>query len=143
MRASFRTQQLIGTHRLNLEYSYRDRLFNGSLGFQDVQSSLGLLLESPLITLGDTQITLSYQVSGQYVTANTDRLDLLGPGETVDLTSLFRFQGSIDLNRGFLLWQGETPPSTPTQGLRFSPRPVTPFLVVIAGLRGGSYLLHQ
>jgi hypothetical protein len=136
VRANFRAQQLIGTHRLNLEYTYRDRLFNGSLGFQDVQTSAGILLESPLIPLGNTQINLSYQASGQYVTANTDRLDLLDPGESLGLTSLFRFQGSVDLSRGFLLWQGQPKPSTPTEGLRYSPRPIVPSLVLVAGLRG-------
>ncbi len=136
VRANFRTQRLIGTHRLNLEYTYRDRLFNGSLGFQDVQTSAGVLLESPVIPLGNSQINLSYQASGQFVTANTDRVDLLNPGEFLGLTSLFRFQGSVDLNRGFLLWQGQPRPSTPTEGLRFSPRPIVPSLVLVAGLRG-------
>ncbi|NJL47195.1 MAG: DUF3769 domain-containing protein [Leptolyngbyaceae cyanobacterium SM2_5_2] len=136
VRANFRAQRLIGTHRLNVEYTYRDRLFNGSLGFQDVQTSAGVLLESPLIPLGNTQINLSYQASGQYVTANTDRLDLLDPGESLGLTSLFRFQGSVDVSRGFLLWQGQPKPSTPTEGLRFSPRPIVPSLVLVAGLRG-------
>lgn len=136
LRASFRAQRLVGTHRLNLEYSYRDRLFNGSLGFQDVQSSLGLLLESPNIALGNTGLNLNYQASGQYVTANTDRLDLLSTGETIGLASLFRFQGAADLSRSFLLWQGEPLPATQTEGLRYSPRPVVPNLVLGVGLRG-------
>jgi len=136
LRASFRTQQLIGTHRLSLEYSYRDRLFNGSLGFQDVQNSVGLLFESPNITLGDTQINLRYQLSGQYVTANSDQPDLIGAGGSTGLASLFRFQGAVDLSRSFLLWQGQPLPSTPTEGLRYSPRPLTPSLRLSAGLRG-------
>ncbi|TVP67847.1 MAG: DUF3769 domain-containing protein [Leptolyngbya sp. LCM1.Bin17] len=136
LRASFRTQQLIGTHRLSLEYSYRDRLFNGSLGFQDVQNSVGLLFESPNITLGDTQINLRYQLSGQYVTANSDQPDLIGAGGSIGLASLFRFQGAVDLGRSFLLWQGQPLPSTPTEGLRYSPRPLTPSLRLSAGLRG-------
>jgi len=136
LRASFRTQQLIGDHQLSLEYSYRDRLFNGSLGFQDVQSSLGLLLQSPRIELGTSNIFLTYQVSGQYVTADTDQADLLSPGEFLGLASLFRFQGAVDLSRGFTLWQGEPLPATPLEGLRYSPRPLVPFLALNAGLRG-------
>jgi hypothetical protein len=137
LRASFRVQHLVGAHKLNLEYSYRDRLFNGSLGFQDVQSSLGLLLESPTFTLGDTKINLTYQLSGQYVTANTDQPDLLSSTvSSPDLTSLFRFQGTIGLNRGFLLWAGQPLPSTVDQGLRYSPRPVVPYLALGARLRG-------
>ncbi|MBE9113185.1 DUF3769 domain-containing protein [Nodosilinea sp. LEGE 07298] len=136
LRASFRAQRLVGTHRLNLEYSYRDRLFNGSLGFQDVQNSLGLLLASPNITLGNTGLNLNYQVSGQYVTANTDRPNLLSPGSTIGLASLFRFQGSADLSRSFLLWQGQPLPATQTEGLRYSPRPLVPNLSLGVGLRG-------
>ncbi|HIK46261.1 MAG TPA: DUF3769 domain-containing protein [Leptolyngbyaceae cyanobacterium M65_K2018_010] len=136
VRASFRTQQLIGTHRLNLEYTYRDRLFNGSLGFQDVQSSIGGLLESPVIPLGDSQINLTYQVSGQYVTANTDDASLLPTGETFGLTSLPRAQGSADLSRSFVLWRGQPKPSTTLEGLRYSPRPIVPSLGLSAGVRG-------
>ncbi|HEY9880639.1 MAG TPA: DUF3769 domain-containing protein [Leptolyngbyaceae cyanobacterium] len=136
LRASVRGQQLIGDHTLNLEYSFRDRLYNGSLGFQDVQSSLGVVLLSPAIRLGDTQIDLSYQVSGQYVTATTDRADLLGPSPLNNFASLLRFQGSVALGRAFLLWEGKGLPPTPTEGLRFSPRPVVPFLQLVTGLRG-------
>lgn len=135
LRASFRARRSVGTHRLNFEYSYRDRLFNGSLGFQDVQNSLGLLLESPNIVLGSSGINLNYQVSGQYVTANSDRSNLLSPGVGIGLASLFRFQGSADLSRGFLLWQGQPLPATQTEGLRYSPRPIVPNLVLGVGLR--------
>ncbi|WP_017299583.1 DUF3769 domain-containing protein [Nodosilinea nodulosa] len=135
LRASLRARRSVGTHRLNFEYSYRDRLFNGSLGFQDVQNSLGLLLESPNIALGGSGINLNYQVSGQYVTANTDRSNLLSPGVGTGLASLFRFQGSADLSRGFLLWQGQPLPATQTEGLRYSPRPVVPNLALGLGMR--------
>lgn len=135
LRASFRAQRLVGTHRLNLEYTYRDRLFNGSLGFQDVQSSLGLLLASPNIMLGNTGLNLNYQASGQYVTAVTDRSNLLSPGVGSGLASLFRLQASADLSRSFLLWQGQPLPATQTEGLRYSPRPIVPNLVLGVGLR--------
>jgi hypothetical protein len=135
LRASVRGQQIIGDHILNLEYSYRDRLFNGSLGFQDVQSSLGAVLLSPVVRLGDSGIDLTYQLSGQYVTAATDRPDLIGLGNPSNLTSLFRFQGSLAVNRAFLLWQGQPLPATPSQGLRYTPRPVVPYLQLVAGLR--------
>jgi len=141
LRANLRAQQLVGDHTLNLEYSYRDQLFNGTLGFQDVQSSLGLLVASPVYVLGDSQITLQYQGSGQYITANTDDPDLINdPTLTTDLTDLFRFQGSVLLGRWFPLWSGETPEATPTEGLRFSPRPLTPYVGVAVGLAGvGTY----
>lgn len=136
LRANFRVRQMIGTHRLNVEYSYRDRLFNGSLGFQDVQNSVGLLLESPNIVLGSSGINLSYQASGQYVTATTDDSNLLSPGITRGLASLYRFQGAINLGRSFVLWRGQPLPATPTEGLRYSDRLVVPNLVLGLGLQG-------
>ncbi len=136
LRASLRAQQLIGTHTLSLEASYRDRLFNNSLGFQDIQSSIGALFFSPIIPLGDTGINLSYQVGYQYVNADTDRADLLEPIRRNNRISLGRFQASAALSRGFLLWQGTPAPATPTEGLRYSPNPVVPYLSVALGLTG-------
>jgi hypothetical protein len=136
LRASVRAQQLVGTHTLNVEYSYRDRLFNGSLGFQDVQSSLGAVLLSPTIVLGNTNILLTYQASAQYVTADTDQPELLDPLEFVDLVSLGRFQGSVALSRGFTLWRGEPLPATPDAGLRFTSYQVVPNLQLILSGRG-------
>ena len=135
-RASVRAQQLIGTHTLSLEASYRDRLFNNSLGFQDIQSSIGALLFSPTIALGDTGINLSYQVGYQYVNADTDRADLLEPIRRNNRINLGRFQASAALSRGFLLWQGTPAPATPTEGLRYSPNPVVPYVSVAVGLTG-------
>ncbi|MEO1126596.1 MAG: DUF3769 domain-containing protein [Cyanobacteria bacterium J06639_16] len=136
LRASVRAQQLLGQHVLALEYSYRNRLFNGSLGFQDVQSSVGGVLTSPVFQLGDTGINLSYQVGAQYVTAETDLSSLLSPNRRDDLVTLGRFQGSVFLSRGFTLWRGEGLPATPDQGLRYSPSPVIPAVGLSLGLRG-------
>ncbi|MBU6229923.1 MAG: DUF3769 domain-containing protein [Cyanobacteria bacterium REEB459] len=135
LRVNLRAQQVMGDHRLSLEYTYRDRLFNGSLGFQDVQTSAGILLESPLLSLGNTGLNLSYQASGQYVTANTDRPQLLPPGSQSTLTSLLRFQALVDLSRGFTLWQEPAPENVDFSRLRYSPRPPTPNLTLTAGLR--------
>lgn len=140
LRASVRVQQLIGTHQLALEYSYRDRLYNGTLGFQDVQSNLGLVLQSPSITLGDTGLVLSYQAGVQYITAETDRANLISPSATNNLISLVRSQGSVSLSRGFQLWRGEGLPATATEGLKYSPTPVVPYLALTTGLRAtGTY----
>lgn len=137
LRASVRAEQRVGNHRLNLEYTYRDRLFNGSLGFQDVQTSFGaVLLSPPGLVIGNTQITLSYQLAAQYVSATTDRPELFTPGDPNQLANLFRFQGSAALGRRFRLWQGKGLPPTREEGLRYSPRPVVPYIDLIAGLRG-------
>lgn len=134
LRASVRFQQVIGTdlpHNLNLEYSFRDRLFNGSLGFQTVQQSLGAVITSPVIRLGDTGINLTYQAGIQAINATTDRPDLLPPppreNNRIDLT---RYQASATLSRSLTLWRGEALPLTPTEGLRYTPRPVVPFLAL-------------
>ncbi|MEL6939531.1 MAG: DUF3769 domain-containing protein [Cyanobacteria bacterium J06598_1] len=136
LRASLRAEQLIGTHRLSLQYGYRERLFNGSLGFQDVQSSLGAVLLSPTYTLGNTGVQLTYQASAQWINAETDQADLLeaNNSETGRITA-GRYQGSVALQRGFGLWRGEPKPATQAQGLRFTPQPVVPFLNLNTGIR--------
>ncbi|MEG5045584.1 DUF3769 domain-containing protein [Microcoleus sp. B4-C1] len=139
-RGNLRLRQLIGTHTLAAEYSYRDRLFNGSLGYQTVQSSLGAVLTSPVIPLGGTGINLSYQAGYQFINADTDRADLLEPVRENNRIDLGRSQLSFALSRGFNLWEGEPLPRTPTQGLRYTRTPVVPFLQLALGLRGvGTY----
>ncbi|MBW4560636.1 MAG: DUF3769 domain-containing protein [Mojavia pulchra JT2-VF2] len=139
LRASLRLRQILGDrnpHLLNLEYSYRDRLYNGTLGFQTVQSSLGGVIISPVIPLGNSGINLSYQAGAQYINANTDRLDLLEPNRENDRISLGRLQSSAALSGGLLLWQGTPLPLTATEGLRYTPNPVVPYLRAIAGITG-------
>ncbi|WP_088894235.1 DUF3769 domain-containing protein [Leptolyngbya ohadii] len=143
-RASLRAQQRIfANHTLALEYSYRDRLFNGSLGFQNVQSSLGFVITSPNYTLGQTGITLNYQGGVQFIDARTDRIDLLleqngeistdSDKNRVDLT---RYQISATLARPILLWAGTPLPPTPTEGLRYTPNPVVPYVALVPSVRG-------
>jgi hypothetical protein len=136
LRSSVRVRHLIGAHVLNLEYSYRDRLFNGSLGFQNVQSNLGLVLVSPSIPIGDTGIRLNYQIAAQYITANTDRLDLVSSTTPPFRASLGRFQGSVGINRSFDLWRGEPLPATPEEGLRFTATPRVPNIRLVLSGRG-------
>ena len=139
-RGNLRLRQLIGNHNLAAEYSYRDRLFNGSLGFQTVNSSLGAVLTSPVIPLGGTGINLSYQAGYQFINADTDRPDLLEPVRENNRIDLGRAQASVALSRGFNLWQGQPLPRTPTQGLKYTRTPVVPFLQLALGVRGvGSY----
>jgi Protein of unknown function (DUF3769) len=139
-RGNLRLRQSIGTHTLTGEYSYRDRLFNGSLGFQTVHSSLGVVLSSPVIPLGKSSINLSYQTGYQFITADTDRADLLDAVRENNRIDLGRFQVSAALSRGFNLWEGKGLPRTPTQGLKYTRNPVVPFVQLALGVRGvGSY----
>ncbi|NEO30648.1 MAG: DUF3769 domain-containing protein [Symploca sp. SIO3C6] len=139
LRASLRLRHIIGNrlpHTLNLEYSYRDRLFNGSLGFQTVQSSIGAVVTSSPTPLGKTGISLRYQAGIQNINARTDRDELLEDDRDNDRISLTRYQASASLSRGFLLWRGKTLPATPTQGLRYTPRPILPNLRLTTSITG-------
>ncbi|WP_009631694.1 DUF3769 domain-containing protein [Synechocystis sp. PCC 7509] len=144
LRGSLRLTQAVGSsarpHQLTVEYSYRDRLFNGSLGYQTVQSSLGGVLTSPVIALGNTGIALSYQGGAQLINAESDRSDLLASQRDSDRISLSRLQASVALNRGFTLWQGQALAATPTEGLRYTPAPVIPYVSLATGLKGVSSL---
>ncbi len=130
LRARLSLRQGVGSHTLTLESSYRDRLFNGSLGEQTVESNFGGVFSSPLIQLGNTGIDLTYQVGAQYTTAESDGPDL------GDQASLGRFQASAGLSRSFYLWRGEALPPTATGGLRYTPNPVVPYLQLLTGVTG-------
>lgn len=140
LRARVRLTQLIGAsalaHNLGLEYTYRERIFNGSLGFRTVQSSIGAVLNSPVIPLGRSGITLSYQAGIQNIEAETDRADLLAPIRDNNRVNLTRYQANVALNRGFLLWSGKPLPATATEGLRYTPNPVVPYISLGVGVRG-------
>ncbi|WP_052128352.1 DUF3769 domain-containing protein [Neosynechococcus sphagnicola] len=126
----------LGNYALNLEYSYRDRLFNGSLGFQTVQQSIGILLTSPVIILGKSEINLSFQAGVQRVNADTDQLNLVPPGSDNNRATLERYQTSAALTRGFTLWSGKPLPATPKEGLRYSPVAIVPYIGLYTGLTG-------
>ena len=141
-RGSLRANQIIdtpwGPHTLTAEYSFRDRLFNGTFGFQTIRRSLGLVFTSPAIPLGQTKATLQYQGGVQNITARTDRPFLLKPIRDNDLITLDRIQLGAILRRNFTLWRGEPLPATADQGLRYTPVPVRPSLRLVTRLRAFS-----
>ena len=140
LRGSVRLQQALGRgsgqHRLSLEASFRDRLFNGSLGFQTVQSSIGAVIASPNFTLGDSGINLRYQGGVQRINAETDVDELLEPNRDNDRITLTRYQAATGLNWGTSLWEGDTLPATKEEGLRYTPSPVRPNLRLQTGVTG-------
>ena len=144
LRSQITLQQKIGDlnspHDLRLQYNYRERLFNGSLGFQTVNNSFGVIVVSPTFSLGNTGIQLSYQGSIQSIYAPTDQQELLNGNSENDLVNLVRYQGAVSLSRGFRLWQGEALPPTPDAGLRYTPTPVLPFFELQVGMTGVSSL---
>lgn len=142
LRARLELQNKLGPlnnpHDLRVGYNYRERLFNGSLGFQTVNSSLGAVLVSPRYVLGDPFSTLTYQASIQNVEAETDNRNLIGSNADDNLVTLMRYQGAATLSKNFLLWSGKQLPSTAEGGLKYTSRPVTPYLVFQTGLTGVS-----
>ncbi|WP_232318859.1 DUF3769 domain-containing protein [Picosynechococcus sp. PCC 8807] len=137
---NFRLEQQLGNldnpFRLSQEFNYRDRLFNGSLGFQRVQRSFGIVLRSPRYILGNSGFEVDFQASVQNIEADTDRPDLLEPGVSEDQVNLTRYQGSFNLDHRFPLWSGEPLPPTRFEGLRYSPRPIVPYVSLVTGLQG-------
>ncbi|MGF1540833.1 MAG: DUF3769 domain-containing protein [Pleurocapsa sp.] len=143
-RAKISARQLIGNlerpHTFSLEYNYRDRLFNGSLGFRTVRSSFGGIITSPDIILGNTGIGLRYQGSIQNINAETDREELLESEPEGDRLNLTRYQAAAFLNKGFSIWRGQPLPATQEGGLRYSPIPIVPYLQLVTGISGvGSF----
>ena len=135
-----RLGNLANPFRLSLEYNYRDRLFNGSLGFQTVRESVGGVITSPQITLGDTGINLNLQGSIKRINDDTDRIDLLEPVRENDRISLTRYQAAAFASKNFSLWTGEALPSNQKQGLRYTPVPVVPYLDLFTRVSGVSSL---
>ena len=113
---------VFGNHILLSQYAFRDRVFNGSLGFQDVNNILGTTLLSPNYVLGDSQVSFSYQASAQLVGAVRDDI------QPSTIGSLIRVQGAAVLSRAFPLLRGEPLPAEKETGLRFSPKPIVPRL---------------
>ena len=140
LRAKVALQQTISNpdnpYTFGLEYNYRDRLFNGSLGFQTVRNSIGGVITSPNLEIPNTGITFNYQASIQNINAKTDRQDLLEAERESDRINLTRYQGALFINKNFQIWSGKPLPSTKEQGLRYTPVPVVPYLEIITGVSG-------
>jgi Protein of unknown function (DUF3769) len=123
-------------HLFTGEAVYRDRIFNGSLGFQDVQSSIGGVLTSSIIPIGNTGVNLDYLVGAQVISANTDRPSLLPANRNSDLVVLNRYQTAANLTKSFRLWEGKGLPANQKETYNYSPVPVVPFLQLNTGLQG-------
>jgi sulfur carrier protein ThiS len=123
-------------HLLTGEAVYRQQIFNGSLGYQDVQSSIGGVLTSTVIPIGNTGINLDYQVGAQLITANTDRQNLLDSNTPIGLTTLNRYQTAANLTKSFRLWEGKSLPADNQETYNYSPIPVVPYIQLNTGIQG-------
>ena len=132
--------ELDNPYQLDLEYNYRDRLFNGSLGFQTVRNSIGGIVTSPSLEIPNTGVIFNYQASIQNINADTDRQDLLETERESDRINLTRYQGALFANKSFRVWSGKPLPSSKNQGLRYTPIPIVPYLEIITEIAGvGSF----
>jgi hypothetical protein len=121
---------IFGDFTLLSQYAFRDRVYNGSLGFQDVNNIIGSTLLSPKYMLGDSQISLNYQLAAQMIGATR------GDIQPVAIDTLIRLQSAVALGRSFPLLQGAPAPATKEAGLRFSPKPITPKLDAYVNVQG-------
>jgi Protein of unknown function (DUF3769) len=127
-----------GKHKIVADSAYRERVFNGTLGFQDLQSSLGISIASPKITLGDTGVIFDYNAGFRLLNAGTDRS---GVGASDGRVNLGRFQMAANLNKSWRLWEGIGPDPNERSTYNYSPVPVIPYLQLNTGInaRVGSY----
>jgi lipopolysaccharide export system protein LptA len=123
-------------HSFAAEATYRDRIFNNSLGLQDVQSTVGGILSSSIIPISTTGINFNYQIGAQVINANTDRANLLSTPRTNDLVTLTRYQAAGNLTRSFRLWEGQGLPADNKEAYNYSPVPVVPYLQLNTGIQG-------
>lgn len=123
-------------HSFAAEATYRDRVFNNSLGLQDVQSTFGGILSSSIIPISNTGINFNYQIGAQVINANTDRANLLSIPRSNNLVTLTRYQAAGNLTRSFKLWQGQGLAADNKEAYNYSPVPVVPYLQLNTGIQG-------
>jgi Protein of unknown function (DUF3769)/LptA/(LptD N-terminal domain) LPS transport protein len=120
-----------GKHKVVAESAYRERVFNGTLGFQDIQSSLGIGITSPKIALGETGLVFDYNAGFKLLNAGTDRV---GIGASDGRVTLGRVQMAANLTKSWRLWEGVGPDPNDRSTYNYSPIPVIPYLQLNTGL---------
>ncbi len=129
-RSGLQLQRQISNHTLSLEAAYRERVLSGSLGDRTIQNRLGVIFSSPSLTLGNSGVELNYRLGTELITAAVDE------SSQPQIDTFGRFQGSASLRKVFPLWTGTPLPPTATEGLRYTPEPVQPYLHLVASLTG-------
>ena len=124
-------------HLLVGQAAYRQQVYNSFLGYLDVQSSFGAILNSSQIPIGNTGVTFDYLIGAQAINANSDRQNLLAPNTSVGLVTLNRYQTLGNLNKSFRIWEGKALPADRQETYNYSPTPVVPYLQLNTGIRGG------
>ncbi|MCT0219064.1 DUF3769 domain-containing protein [Synechococcus sp. CS-1329] len=126
---------LVGATTARLFGAYRFRIWNGSLGEQDIYSAYGVSLEQKetLPKWG----RLSNRYFWRVGVGNYQSNEFLSSGEeSRNLAQLWRANAVASLNSSLQLWRGRALPSTPDGALRYSPEPIVPGLALNTNLTG-------
>jgi hypothetical protein len=110
--------------------AYRYRIWNGTLGEQEVYSAYGTSLDASGV------LPNWGRLSGNYywrVGVGNYRTNTVGSDS---LTDLWRAGAVASFNFSLPLWRGATAPATASQGLLYSPELITPGLTLHANVLG-------
>jgi len=132
---------LLGDSTARLFGAYRFRLWNGSLGEQDVYAAYGFSLEDQgqLPRWGDSSHNFYWRVGfGNYkaCTANCPSNNSSGTEVIPNLGEFWRGGGIAALSSSFPLWRGQPAPLTADQALLNSPVPIVPGLRLDTNVTG-------
>ena len=129
------TLPLVGTTTARLFGAYRFRIWNGSLGEQDIYSAYGASLEKEetLPNWGKLSNRYFWRVG----LGNYQSNEFLSSGEeSTNFAQLWRANAVVSLNSSLQLWRGRALPSRPDGALRYSPEPIVPGLTLNTNLSG-------
>lgn len=121
---------LLGPSTLRFYGAYRYRVWNGTLGQQDVYSAYGLSFErtETLPNWGKLGINYFWRFGSANVQAS--------PYDSPNLERLWRTNGISSINLSYPLWTGKAAALTPTQGLANTAAPIIPGLRLNANVLG-------
>ena len=121
---------VLGLSNWRMFGAYRYRMWNGTLGEQNVYSAYGTSLDSSgiLRTWGRLSSNYYWRFGVGNYQSNPEGADTL--------TRLWRAGGVASLNFNLPLWTGVAAPATASLGLSNSPVPITPGLTLNANLLG-------
>ena len=117
---------LLGDTVARLFAAYRFRIWNGSLGEQDVYSAFGGSLEQQgvLPNLGRLRNSYFWRLG----VGNYQSNEFINGNESDNFAQLWRANAFGAINSSLNIWRGQTLPLTPDGALRYSPVPIVPGL---------------
>ncbi len=118
---------LLGDVKSRIFGAYRFRIWNGTLGEQDVYSAYGTSIEQRGVLPPVGRFTNSY--FWRLGVGNYQSNEFFeSTGESQNFAQLWRGNAFGAINSSLVLWSGKPLPSTPEGALRYSPVPIVPGL---------------